>query len=104
MTQSTHIEPDILECEVKWRLGSISRNKASSDSEIPAELFKNLEDNAALNMSANLENSPVAIGLDKVSFHSNLRQVDDTTLLAESEEELKSLLWGWKKKRVKRLV
>ena len=74
MTQSTHIEPDILECEVKWRLGSISRNKASSDSEIPAELFKNLEDNAALNMSANLENSAVATELEKVSFYSNPKE------------------------------
>ena len=70
----THLGPDILECEVKWALESIITNKASSDSEIPAELFKNLEDNAALNMSANLENSPVAIGLDKVSFHSNPKE------------------------------
>ena len=43
MTQGTHVEPDILECEVKWGLGSISRNKASSDNAIPAELFKNLK-------------------------------------------------------------
>ena len=54
--------------------------------------LKTLKDDAALNMSANLENSAVAIGLDKVSFHSNLRYADDTTLMAESEEELKSLL------------
>ena len=39
----THLETDILECEVKWGLGSISRNKASSDNAIPAELFKNLK-------------------------------------------------------------
>ena len=54
--------------------------------------LKTLKDDAALNMSANLENSTVAIGLYKVSFHSNLRYADDTTLMAESEEELKSLL------------
>ena len=36
----THLEPDILECEVKWALGSITMNKASGCDRIPAELFK----------------------------------------------------------------
>ena len=36
----THLEPDILECEVKWAIGSITRNKASGGNGIPAELFK----------------------------------------------------------------
>ena len=36
----THLEPDILECEVKWALGSIAMNKASRCDRIPAELFK----------------------------------------------------------------
>ena len=36
----THLEPDILECEVKWALGSITTNKASGDDGIPVELFK----------------------------------------------------------------
>ena len=35
----THLEPDILECKVKWALGSITTNKASGGDEIPAELF-----------------------------------------------------------------
>ena len=35
----THLEPDILECEVKWALGSITANKASGGDGIPAELF-----------------------------------------------------------------
>ena len=39
----THLEPDILECEVKWALGSITTNKASGDDEIPAELFQILK-------------------------------------------------------------
>ena len=43
----THLEPDILECEVKWTLGSIITNKASKDDETPAELFTNLKDAAA---------------------------------------------------------
>ena len=42
----THLEPDILECEVKWALGSITTNKASEGVEIPAELFKLLKDDA----------------------------------------------------------
>ena len=41
-----HLEPDILECEVKWALGSISTNKASGGDEISAELFQILKDDA----------------------------------------------------------
>ena len=41
-----HLEPDILECEVKWTLGSITMNKASGGDGIPVELFQILEDNA----------------------------------------------------------
>ena len=40
----THLEPDILECEVKWALGSITINKASGGAGIPAELFQMLKD------------------------------------------------------------
>ena len=42
----THLEPDILECEVKWALGSITIKKASGDDKIPAELLKILKDDA----------------------------------------------------------
>ena len=42
----THLEPDILECEVKWALGSITTNKARGCDGIPAELFQILKDNA----------------------------------------------------------
>ena len=42
----THLEPDILECEVKWALGSITMNKASRGDGIPAELFQILKDDA----------------------------------------------------------
>ena len=42
----THLEPDILECEVKWALRSITRNNASADYEIPVELFQILKDDA----------------------------------------------------------
>ena len=40
----THLEPDILECKVKWALGSITTNKASGGDEIPVELFQILKD------------------------------------------------------------
>ena len=40
----THLEPDILECEVKWALGRITTNKASGGDGIPAELFQILKD------------------------------------------------------------
>ena len=42
----THLEPDILECEVKWALESITMNKASGDDGIPVELFQILKDDA----------------------------------------------------------
>ena len=65
----THLEPDILEWEVKWALESIATNKASGGDGIPAELFQILKDDAvesaALNMPANLEiSSGLATGLE----------------------------------------
>ena len=63
----TQLEPDILECEVKWALESITTNKASGGNAIeiaPVELCES----AALNMPANLENSAVATGLKRSVF------------------------------------
>ena len=42
----THLQPDILECEVKWALGSITTNKASGGNGIPVELLQILKDDA----------------------------------------------------------
>ena len=70
----THLKPDILECEVKWALESITTNKASGGDGIPVELFQILKDDAVKVLhlrSANLENLAVAIGLEKVRFQSN---------------------------------
>ena len=65
----TQLEPDILECEVKWALGDITMNKASGGDGIPVEPFQILKDEAvkvlALNKLANLET---------VSFHSNPKE------------------------------
>ena len=46
ITQITHLEPDILECKVKWALGNITMNKASGGDGIPVELFQILKDDA----------------------------------------------------------
>ena len=71
----TDLEPDILECEVKWALESITMNKPSGGDGIPVEIFQKMKDDAVkLNMPANLENSAVATGLEKVSFHSNPKE------------------------------
>ena len=69
----THLEPDILECEVKWALGSITMNKASGGDGIPVELFQILKDDAVKG-PANLEYSAVTTGLEKVSFHFNVKE------------------------------
>ena len=73
----THLEPDILEGEVKWALGSIAMNKANRGNGIPVELFQVLKDDAVKvlhSMPASLENSAVATALGKVSFHSNPKE------------------------------
>ena len=74
----TDLEPDILECEVKWALDSITTNKASGGDGIPVELFQILKDDAvkALHSICQqiFENSAVATGLEKVSFHSSPKE------------------------------
>ena len=68
----THLEPNILECEVEWALGSITTNKASGGDGIPVELFQILKDDAVrvlLSICQQIwKNSAVATGLEKVSF------------------------------------
>ena len=72
----TNLEPDILECEIKWALESINRNKASGGDGIPVQLFQILKDDAikVLHTICHLENSAMATGLEKVSFHSNPKE------------------------------
>ena len=70
----THLEPDILKCEIKWTLGSITTNKARGGDAIPVELFQILKDDAVKVLHSICQqiwnNSAVATGLGKVSFHS----------------------------------
>ena len=73
----THLEPDILECVVKWALGSITTNKASGGDGIPVELFQILKDDAVTvlhSICQQIWKTAVAIGLEKVSFHSNPKE------------------------------
>ena len=73
----THLELNILECKVKWPLGSITTNKVSGGDGIPVELYQMLKMmllKYSLNMPANLENLAVATRLEKVSFHFNPKE------------------------------
>ena len=73
----THLEPDILECEVKWALGSITKNKATGGDGIPVELFQVLEDDAVkvlYSICQQILKRAVATELEKVSFHLNCKE------------------------------
>ena len=73
----THLEPDILECEVKWALESITTNKASGSDGIPVELFQILKDDAVKvlhSLCQQIWKTAVATGLEKVSFHSHPKE------------------------------
>ena len=120
----THLEPDILECEVKWALGSIITNKASGDDGIPVELFQLLKDDAVkvlhsiyqqiwktqqwpqdwkrsvfipISKKGNAKECSNYCTIAFISYTSKVmlkilqarlqQYMDDTTLMAESEEE-----------------
>ena len=73
----THLEPDILECEVKWALGSITMNKVSGGDEIPAEQFQILKYDAVKvlhSICKQIWKTQHWPGLEKVSFHSNTKE------------------------------
>ena len=73
-TTDLHLEPDILECEVKWALGRITMNKASGGDGIPVELFQILKDDAVKvlhSICRQIWKTQQWPGLEKVSFHSN---------------------------------
>ena len=73
----THLEPDVLECEVKWALESITPNKASGGDGIPVELFQILKDDAVKvlhSICQQIWKTQQFPGLEKVSFHSNPKE------------------------------
>ena len=73
----THLEPDFLECDVKWALGSIIMNKASGGDGIPVELFQILKDDAEKvlhSLCQQIWKMAVATGLEKVSVHSSPKE------------------------------
>ena len=70
----THLEPNILECQVKWPLGSITTNKASGGDRIPVELLQILNNDAVQvlhSICQQIWKTQQATGLEKASFHSN---------------------------------
>ena len=73
-----HLEPDILECEVKWALESIITNKGGGGDGIPVELFQILKDDAVKVLHSICQQiwktQQLATGLEKVSFHSNPKE------------------------------
>ena len=73
----THLKPDILECEVKWALGSITTNKVIRGDGIPVELFQVLKDDAVKvlhSVCQQIWKTQQWSGLEKVSFHSNPKE------------------------------
>ena len=74
----THLKPDILECEVKWALGSITMNKASGGDRILVELFQILKDDAVKVLHSICQQiweiQQWTQGWKKVSFHSNPKE------------------------------
>ena len=72
----THLEPDILECEVKCALGSITTSKSIGGDGIPADLFQTLKVDAVKLLHSVCQQiwKTVATGLEKVSFHSSPKE------------------------------
>ena len=74
----THLELDILECEVKWALGSITMKRTSGGDGIPVELFQILKDDAMKALHSICQQiwktQAVATGLEKVCYHSNPKE------------------------------
>ena len=73
----THLKPDILECEVKWALESITTNKASGGDGILVELIQILKDDAVEvlhSICQQIWKTAVATGLEKVCFHSSPKE------------------------------
>ena len=75
---ATNLEPNILECEVNWALGSITLNKASGGDGISAEIFQILKDDAMKVLHSMCQqiwkNLEVATGLGKVRFHCSPKE------------------------------
>ena len=73
----TYLEPDILEYEVKWALGSVTTNKATGGDGIPAELFKTLKDDTVKllhSICQQIWKIAVVTGLENIRFLSNPKE------------------------------
>ena len=84
LTTHTRLEPDILECKVKWALGSITRNKASGGDGPPVELFQIPNDDAVKVLhkyASKFGKTAVASRMEKISFYSNPKERQCQTML-----------------------
>ena len=94
----THLEPDILEWDVKLALGSITRNKASGGEGIPVELFQILKNDAMKvlhSICQQIWKTTVATELEKVSFHSNPKECSNyctITLISHASKVVLKIL------------
>ena len=94
----THLEPDILECEVKWALGSITMNKASGGDGIPVELFQILKEDAvkvlrSIRIKFGKLSSGHGTGKGKFSFQSQKRQCQRMFKLLHNSKLSCSIYW-----------
>ena len=78
----THLEPDILECDVKWASESITMNKASGGDGIPLELFQILKDDAVKVLHSICQQIWKTQQWPQVSFHSNPKECSNYCIIA----------------------
>ena len=81
----THLEADILECKVKWALGSITMNKTSGGDGIPVQLFQILKDDAVKvlhSICKQIWKTSAVARLEKVSFNSNPKECSNYHIIA----------------------
>ena len=87
----TYLEPGILECKVKWALGSVTMNKASGRDGIPVELFQIPKDDAVKvlhSICQQIWKTAVATGLEKASFQKAMPETVQTTAQLHSSHRL----------------
>ena len=84
----THLESDIMECKVKWALGSITTNKVSEGYRIPVELFQTLKDDAVKvlhSICQQIRKSAVATRLEMINFIKSQRKAMPKNILTASQ-------------------
>ena len=92
----TNLEPDILECKVKWALGSITMNKASVSDGIPVELFQILKDDAVkmlYSICQQIWKTPNRSGKDRFSFQPQRKAMSKNVQTTTQSHSFHKLAW-----------